>query len=58
MNSIERLLADISASENIVEIVDALLRNDAIATLLPREREQVSERIVDAVKEWRACHEA
>lgn len=57
MNPIERLLADISASENIVEIVDAVLRNDTIATLLPREREQVSERIVDAVKEWSKYHD-
>lgn len=56
MDPLERLVADIQSADNIVQIVDAILRNDFIAALPPRERESVNERIIDAVKE-RTQHE-
>ena len=50
-----RLIADLVTAEDEVRIVDALANSlDTLATLAPREREDIVARIRDAIDENRA----
>ena len=55
---ISRLLADIVTADGNASIVDLLANSlDALATLAPREREDVNARIWDAIREYRALND-